>query len=78
MMAVLGGAAGWCMRGGYSGGTPAGKACLHVFSLAVNNDAKTKIFLNVCCVLVFCVFSVCLFLYVPFCHGAIQDAMSIF
>jgi len=40
VLAVLGGAAGWCMRGGYSGGTPAGKACLHGFSLAVNKIRK--------------------------------------
>ena len=36
---------------------------------------KIVIFLNVCFVLVFCVFMccfVCVFLYGPFCHGALK------
>jgi len=38
VLAVMGGAAGWCTIGGGSGAVPAGKAFLHVFSLAINID----------------------------------------
>jgi len=41
MLAVMGGAAGWCGFAGGNEAVPAGKAFLHIFSLA--KDAKANV-----------------------------------